>query len=168
MAALKIVILLLVAFAALFAAVGCDQPPPRPNTERVVIKGTTFWLDGALDEPTRIKGLGGRESLPDDGGMIFVFPAPVPLEFVMRDCKFDIDIAFIDDAGRVVAMHTMKVEPRREGESDMDYEMRLKRYPSRFPVRFAVEVMGGTFEKLGLKPQDVIELDAAGLKRRAK
>lgn len=150
------------------ASLASCEEPSRPGLERVKIKGETFWLEGALDSPTRIKGLGQRESIPKDGGMIFVFPTSERLEFVMRDCTFDIDIAFLDDTGRVVAIHTMVVEPKLPGESDIVYENRLKRYSSRFASRMAVEVQAGTFARLGLQTGDMIELDAAGLKMRTK
>ena len=32
---------------------------------------------------------------------------------VMRDCRVAIDVAFLDGAGRVVAIHEMPVEPPR-------------------------------------------------------
>ncbi len=161
-------------FAALCAVLACaalgscDETASRAGLERVVVKGTTFWVEGVFDDATRIKGLGGRESIPEDGGMLFVFPYTNALEFVMRDCTFDIDIAFLDDSGRVVAWHTMKVEARNAGESDSDYEARLKRYPSRFASRFALEVRGGTLDRLGVKAGDLLQLDAEGLKKRAK
>ncbi len=142
--------------------------PARPGLERIVVKGATFWVEGVFDEATRIKGLGGRESLPEGGGMLFVFPDTNLLEFVMRDCKFDIDIAFLDDSGRVVAAYTMKNEPRNPGESDSDYENRLERYPSRFASRFALELRPGTLDRLGVKPGDLLELDTESLKKRAK
>lgn len=154
--------------AALLLVPGCEEHPPRAGAVKAVVKGKTFWLDPVLDEATRIKGLGDRETLPDDGGMLFVFPLPDVLQFVMRDCKFDIDIAFLDDTGRVLAMHTMKMDPRRPGEGDGEYEGRLHRYSSRFASRTAVEVMGGTFAKLGLKVQDKIEVDLEALKARVK
>ena len=50
----------------------------------------------------------------------------------------------------------------------MDYDNRLKHYPSRFAARFAVELAGGTLRKLGLREQDLVGLDLAGLKGRAK
>ncbi|MBL8745568.1 MAG: DUF192 domain-containing protein [Phycisphaerae bacterium] len=161
---------ILAALALFFACAtlaACAEPA-RPGLERVVIKGTTFWVEGVFEDATRIKGLGGRESIPEDGGMLFVFPYTNLLEFVMRDCKFDIDIAFLDDSGRVVAWHTMKNEPRNPGESDSDYENRLKRYPSTFAARFAVELRAGTLARLGVKPGDLVELDTESLKRRAK
>lgn len=149
------------------AGAGCDEPT-RPGLERAVIAGRIFWLEPALDEPTRVKGLGGRDSIPEDGGMLFVFPHAQVLLFVMRDCRFDIDIAYLDDAGRVLAIHTMTVEPRHPGESDIAYEQRLKRYSSRYPARFAVEVRGGTLDALNVRPGDLVHLDLEGLKRRVR
>jgi hypothetical protein len=59
-------------------------------------------------------------------------------------------------------------EPRREDETEFQYEMRLKRYPSRFPAQFAVETAGGRLAALGVKEGDRIEFDAEALKRRAQ
>lgn len=150
---------------------GCDEDLPKDPKAPipVVIAGRTFKLEPALDMATRTKGLGGRASLPADGGMLFVFPTPQVLAFVMRDCVMDIDVAFLDPAGRIVAMHEMKVEePRREGESAEQYENRLKRYPSRFSSQFVIELAAGTLKSLGVKTGDLIELDTAALKMRAQ
>lgn len=164
------IVRVLAALALFFtcATLASCAEPTRPGLERVVIKDSTFWVEGVFDDATRIKGLGGREYIPEDGGMLFVFPYTNLLEFVMRDCKFDIDIAYLDDSGRVVATHTMKNEPRNPGESDSDYENRLKRYPSTYAARFALEVRPGTLARLGVKPGDLLVLDTESLKKRAK
>lgn len=142
---------------------------PAPETTPVKIKGKTFALEVALDDSVRVKGLGGREKIAEDGGMVFVFARPFKQEFVMRDCPIAIDIAFLDGAGRVLAMHEMTPEePRKAGESAEAYESRLKRYGSRFPSQFVVEVAGGTLRRLGLEVGDLIVLDTEGLKARAR
>ncbi len=138
-------------------------------TAPVTVKGERFIMELALNEPARIRGLSGRETIDPKGGMLFVFPRSDRHEFVMRDCPAPIDIAFLDSAGRVVAFHEMTPEePRREGESEFQYEMRLKRYPSRFPAQFAVETAGGRLASLGVKEGDKIEFDAEALKARAQ
>lgn len=148
------------------------QPKPTakaPETTPVKIKDRTFALEVALDDSVRIKGLGGREKIAEDGGMVFVFARPLKQEFVMRDCPIAIDIAFLDGAGRVLAMHEMTPEePKKADESAQAYENRLKRYSSRFPAQFAVEVAGGTLRRLGLQAGDLVGLDAEGLKARAR
>lgn len=140
-----------------------------PETTPVKIKDKTFALEVALDDSVRVKGLGGREKIAEDGGMVFVFARPFKQEFVMRDCPIAIDIAFLDGAGRVLAIHEMTPEePKKADESAQAYENRLKRYGSRFPAQFAVEVAGGTLRRLGLQVGDLVGLDAEGLKARAR
>lgn len=145
-----------------------DESPASADLVRVIIKGEAFDLEPALNQTTRYRGLGGRASLPERGGMIFAFPFSERLEFVMRDCLIDIDIAYLNNDGRVVSMHTMINEPREPGESDSAYEERLTRYPSQFPARFAVEVRGGLLRELGLEVGDVLEFDRGALKARAR
>lgn len=169
-------VVIVVAAAVLTAggARGCrhaalDRELREGGRVRAVIGGEVFRLEAALDEPTRVLGMGGRTRIEPDGGMIFVFPSAGPLEFVMRDCPIDIDIAFLDDAGHAVRIYTMAAEKaRRADEPAREYELRLKRYASRFPCRFVVEVAAGTFERLGVRPGDKVEIDLASLKTRAK
>lgn len=142
---------------------------PAPETTPVTIGSEKFTIEVALDDLVRLKGLGGRTSLAARGGMLFVFPFPSELSFVMRDCVIPIDIAFLDGAGRVLAKHTMATEPpRAENESLQEYEARLKKYSSRYPSQFALEVAAGTLDTLGVKVGDLIRFDAEGLKRRAR
>lgn len=159
---------LLAGALAVLVSIGCtacDQPVPDGRV-RVVIKGEDFNLEPAVTPPKQAKGLGQRDSLEPDGGMIFFFPVPRRREFVMRDCIIPIDIAYTDDAGRVLALYAMEVEPpRAEDESQRDYELRLKRYPSRAPVRVAIEVAGGTWARLGLAEGDRIAFDIDELKQ---
>ena len=91
--------------------------------------------------------------------MIFAFPSPQPLAFVMRDCRVPIDIGFLADDGTILNMYTMRVQPRREGESDAAYERRLVRYPSARACRLVVEFQAGTFARLGVRTGDRIEGD---------
>ncbi|MDX2146203.1 MAG: DUF192 domain-containing protein [Planctomycetota bacterium] len=154
----------------------CKKPAIGESTARVTIKGRTYTLDLALDPKTREKGLGGRDSIPETGGMLFVFPRAERLSFLMRDCPVPIDVIFLDSAGRVTATHAMLPEaPRGEDEKELNifginekYELRLKKYPSRSPAQFAIELRGGELEKLQVKVGDKIDLDLAALKARAK
>lgn len=141
-----------------------DEPlGPAPETFTVRMGGETFELDTALTQEERLRGLSFREEIAPDGGMVFAFPEKQRQAFVMRDCLVPIDIAYLDDDGRIVNMYTMRVQPRREGESTREYERRLSRYPSAERVRLVVEFKAGTFKRLGVKRRDVIEGDFASL-----
>lgn len=159
----------LFALGACVAAPGCSKPATPDGYERVEIGGRTFLLELVADPKTREKGLGDRESIPEDGGMLFSFPDSSVRQFVMRDCLVPIDIIFLDADGLVVAMHHMPLdEPRREDENDVQYERRLKRYSSRFNARYAIEIRGGLLEELDLRTGQQIPLDTkrlAGLTR---
>ncbi|MEN0021608.1 MAG: DUF192 domain-containing protein, partial [Planctomycetota bacterium] len=81
----------------------------------------------------------------------------------------DIDIIFLDGSARVVAMHQMVMEePQGEDETFEEYEARLKRYNSRFPSQFVIELQGGMLDQITVAQGDRIELDVAGLKSRAR
>jgi len=150
------------------ALVSCDEKAGA-DVETVKIGSDWFHLELAIDNATRIKGLGGRDYIAPDGGMLFVFPTSNVGSFVMRDCSVPIDIAFLDGAGRVVAMHHMTVEPPRgEDESDLAYNNRLKQYPSRFPMVFAIETAGGRLGEVGLKVGDRVRFGARDLRKRAR
>lgn len=143
--------------------------PKEPERVPVKIAGKTFKLEPALDDQTRIKGLSGRTEIPEDGGMIFVFPDIQVRHFVMRDCPVPIDIMFLDGAGHVLVTHAMVPEKPREPDEPSDtYERRLKPYSSRFPSGIAIELKGGKIKELGLKPGDKVEFDIEGLKKRAR
>ena len=160
---------------------GCTPPPPPASsgTTPVVISGKTYTLEVAAEDAVRMKGMGGRKSIAEDGGMIFAFPSSQArvMGFVMRDCPIDIDIIYLDGAGRVLSFYEMKKEEPRnadgtEGkEGDMDnkkYEGRLHQYSSKFRCTFAVELQAGSIKKLGVKEGDLLTFDADGLKRIAK
>ena len=148
----------------------CSQAPQIVDgTATVVLDGTPFELEIVADNDSRTVGLGGRESLPENGGMLFVFPDSKIRHFIMRDCVIDIDIIFLDATGRIVAMHHMPVEePRKPDESAYQYERRLARYPSRFNAKYAIEIRGGLLETMTLATGEVIELDTEALDAMAR
>lgn len=165
---------------------GCDAPGASATTQpvnggktNVTIGGKVFKLDVAADDAVRYKGLGGRTSIDEDGGMIFTFPKAAwrPMGFVMRDCPIDIDIIYLDSAGRVLMTYEMKkVDPRdpTKGEGNPGdignekYEARLKQYNSVYTCSFAVELKDGSIKKLGIKNGDKLTFDVDGLKQIAK
>lgn len=176
------VIMAVVCVAGAMAA-GCDEKDPAAAAViPVKMAGKTFHLEVAADDQVRLKGLGGRTHIEDDGGMIFAFPgSQVSVKsFIMRDCPINMDILYLNSAGRVLTTYTMlKEEPRKADGSEgkegdwtsaggIRYDERLKRYSSRFPTQFVIEIQEGMVAKLGVKEGDQVTFDVESLKRRAK
>lgn len=140
-----------------------------PQTETVTINGHTFELEVAATPETRELGLMHRESIPENGGMIFIFPDRAVRGFWMGYCLVDIDIMYLDGRGFVTAVHRMKAEePRREDETEAEYDRRLRRYSSILPAQFAIELRAGWLDRLDIGPNDKIELDLERLKAMAR
>jgi uncharacterized membrane protein (UPF0127 family) len=164
----------LLAFSLGIACSAPDEPQhavesPAAATAKVVVAGETFEVAVAADPMTRRRGLGGRTSIPRNGGMLFVLPRPQHLSMVMRDCPIPIDVAFVDSMGRVVAIHEMAPEPpRRPDEGPFRYESRLPEYPSGEPVQFALETAGGRLGDLGVQVGDRLHFPARALLERAE
>lgn len=150
------------AACALLTAGACEDVISIDTLE-VEIGGETFRLEVAADQHARYAGLGGRESIEANGGMLFIFPRAAIRYFVMRDCIIPLDIMFLDGAGSVTATYTMRPEPPRgEGESSTEYERRLHRYYSKSDARYVIELRAGTIDRLGIKPRDRVTLDIEG------
>ena len=133
-------------------------------TRRVFLSGVAYELEVAADPATRTRGLSGREEIDARGGMLFVFPDDAPRMFWMRDCRIDIDVAFLDRSGRVVAAHRMRAEPpRAERESEAQYLARLRGYASNAPARFAIELRAGSLAKLGLTVGSLVDVTGIAL-----
>jgi uncharacterized protein len=66
------------------------------------INGKEIELLVADTPETREKGLGGRESLPENTALLFVFEVPAQYDFWMKDMKFPIDIIWLDENFKVI------------------------------------------------------------------
>lgn len=70
----------------------------------------------------RFLGLSDAETLPEDAGMLFVFPAErEDLTFVMRGMDFGIDIVYADAEGTIVEIHNAPEPGPNEDGSDQRY-----------------------------------------------
>jgi hypothetical protein len=152
-----------VVILCLFAIAAHAQPLASGlATIDVEIEGTKLRVEVARTPVAQHRGLGGRTWIDPNGGMLFPFAAPRRAAFVMRDCPIAIDLAFLDAAGRVLAIHEMKPEPPRAAdESAESYEQRLRPYASGAPASYALETAGGRMRELGLDIGDRVLFDRA-------
>lgn len=104
----------------------------------VVLKGKSFYVEVADNDPARMKGLMFREHMPADRGMIFLFPEEAMQAFWMKNTLIPLAVAFVADDGTVVNVDEMKPQT-------------LNPHCSTKPVRFVLEMNTGWFAKRGIK-----------------
>lgn len=75
----------------------------RP-TATLVSGGHEYTLEIVASKAAQAKGLGGRESLAQDRGMLFVFEKPSKQCFWMKDMQFPIDIIWLDSTKKVTSV----------------------------------------------------------------
>jgi uncharacterized protein len=170
--------LVLIAFVVLmWCLIGLSMqtttsPAAKPKQiEKLKIANEEFEFEVAADDASREKGLMNRraEELEPHLGMIFIHPDVALRSFWMKNCLMDIDIAFLDAAGEITAIHRMKAEPpKKPRESQAGYEARLKKYSSRKPAQFALEFKPGTLDRLKLKPGQKLDGEWERLKKLAR
>lgn len=109
----------------------------------LTIKEIPIVVEIANNPATRIRGLGGRESLPEKEGMLFAFAKSGRYEFWMKDVKFPIDIIWFDQDFKVVDLKEI-ILPSTYPET----------FSSKEKARFALEVNSGFVHKYGIKIGD--------------
>ena len=77
--------------------------------------GTVLQTEVMVEDEDRMMGLMFRPSLPEDHAMLFVFERPDFHGIWMKNCKFPIDIVWLDESRRVVHV-AEKVPPCRTKE----------------------------------------------------
>lgn len=120
----------------------------KPNTGLPVIKltleGHAIDAEVAATNERRTTGLMHRFSMPADHGMLFVFPAPRPQSFWMRNTFIPLSIAFIDTSGRIVNIEDMAPQDDRSTWSAG-------------PALYALEMKKGWFAQKGIRPGAKVE-----------
>ena len=107
-------------------------------------KEISLNVDIARTEEEHAKGLMFRKTMPDDGGMLFIFDDLVPRAFWMKNTLIPLDIIFIGADGRILNIHP--------GAKPHD----LTPLYSAGPVAKALEIKGGRASEMGFKPGDQV------------
>lgn len=81
-------------------ALACSGPPA---VDLVEIRDARIEIEIADDQEAQALGLGERETLPWNRGMLLVYEEPTRVAIWMKGMRFDIDIVWIRD-GRIIDM----------------------------------------------------------------
>ncbi len=136
---------------ALLLWLGCAPKGQQLPTITLTVGGHAVTAEVADSPAEREAGLMHRAELPDDHGMLFVYPDERGRGFWMKNTPSPLSIAFVSASGRVV--HTAEMKPLDETI-----------VPSQYPAMYALEMRRGWFtahavgpgaEVLGLPPAAV-------------
>jgi uncharacterized protein len=105
-------------------------------------------VEVADTEERRARGLMGRESLPEDRGMVFVFFEEHRGGFWMKNTEIPLSIAFFDEHGEILKILDMR--PCRRDPCPI--------YDPGVAYWGALEVNRGAFERWGVARGDVIRM----------
>ena len=115
--------------------------------------GATVFMVEVADTPeSRALGLGGRDAMAPDAGMLFDLGETRIPSFSMRGMRFPLDIIWIDGDMRVQGI-----------EADVPHEpgvppAELASYAPDIAVRYVLELNAGMAAEIGLEPGDAIDL----------
>jgi len=126
-------------------AIGCEHSPAGLPMVSMKIGSRTFHIEVAATPSDQETGLMKRDSMPEDHGMIFVFPDEGNRAFWMKNTRIPLDILYLDTAGKIVSIHQMQ-----------PYD--LTETPSDFPMRYAIELNRGAAKDAGVKVGDQITI----------
>jgi len=148
-----IVILFVMFFMAGVVRAEDISPAPEAQAEsagktepkQVCFNSQCYQVEIADTCITRAKGLQYRETLPEDRGMLFVFQSIGPRGFWMKDTPIPLDIIWLDDDKRVLAIE-QNAPPCIRNPCPI--------YKPEVPTRFVLEVNAGQVEKLSLQLGD--------------
>jgi len=117
-----------------------SQDAPQMNLQRVRIGAGMYQIDAQLAQtPTEQQiGLMHRKDMPQQEGMLFVFPQRATQCFWMKNTLLPLTAAFVADDGRIVNLVDMKPQS-------------LDSHCSTEPVRYVLEMNQGWFATKNIK-----------------
>jgi len=125
-----------------------SAPSVFANQSRILLQTPLdqVYLDVEIaDDPIeRAEGLMGREDIMPGQGMLFVFDDEYPRSFWMKNTPLSVDILFFDAEGRWVSSQ-LSTTP-----------FSTKTLPSGLPAQYALEILAGESERLGLGEDTIL------------
>ena len=125
-----------------------DKDLPHLLTVQMGKKGISFRVAIANSRTKRAKGLQHMTYMPPHGGMLFVYPYDTFATFWMKNTPMALDILFIDTSGKIRHIHH-NAKPYNQ-----DF------IQSKYRIRYVLEILSGTAQRLKIRPGHTIKLPA--------
>ena len=126
--------------------------PQSARLTNLQINDNVFKVEVADTQAKRSKGLGGRQSLEANEGMLFVFDKIDEHPFWMKGLSFPLDFVWIRDDTIVDILSN--IQPPTKGLPDSA----LPIYSSKVPANKVLELNAGSIQKYDIKVGDLIKL----------
>lgn len=140
-----IAVLVCVIGLTFFIWIGKGENARNSSLRSIQIAGINVKATVAGTSETRARGLGGREELAENEGMLFVFDSDASWGFWMKDMRFAIDILWISSDGKILDM--------RESVSPATYP---SVFTPRAPARYVLELPAGFGKSHDVKIGDAV------------
>lgn len=128
-----------------------DLPDGRDRAT-ITVGTTEVEVDLAITSLEQQLGLGYRNGLDDDTGMLFIGSAPRTRTFWMQGMRFCIDIIWIENGAITGAAESVCPDPA--GTKDAD----RARFNSEIPVTHVLEMPAGWMQENGYGPGTLVDL----------
>ena len=132
------------------ATIATPSPTPTPSPA-VIIRAIPFAAEIADTPALRNKGLGYRDQLAANSGMLFVFPNGQASSFWMRGMRFPLDFVWIGADCRVADL-TERVPHPEPGAPDAT----LPLINPTAPAAYTFEINAGEIERFGIEIGDPV------------
>lgn len=152
-----IALLLLIIGGIFFYKGGAINLPlfPQPTkTYQLAINENILKVEVSDTQDKRSKGLGGREKLASDEGMLFVFDKADKYPFWMKGLTFPLDFVWISNSQVVDILQNVPPPPVNVPDQSLTI------YQPKVAADKVLEVNAGVVQRLNIKVGDTIKLTA--------
>ena len=134
-----------VCFISAAVVAGLNAKATGFERSRLLVDGEVFNVEMAVTPEERSRGLMFRTEMANDTGMLFDFGASRDISMWMKNTFISLDMLFIDANGTIVG-----IEKRTVPQSETII-------PSPKPVRFVLELNGGSSDRMGFEIGEKVE-----------
>lgn len=143
----KIALVIFLVFVGLLIILPSYEASHTEEEYMLTINDIDFSVEVADTPEKRAQGLSGREFLPEDEGLLFVFNNSGTYSFWMKEMNFPIDIIWIDE-NFVIEEITKNIAPETFPET----------FSSQNPAQYVLEINAGLSEKYNFQKGDPVLL----------
>lgn len=141
------IVILLLFSAIVFLQINKNATP----SSQITINNHTFSVELAKTQKDQQQGLSGRNSLPQDQGMLFIFQTPSKQAFWMKGMKFPLDMIFMKDNKVVTIFHNIPV-PKDPNATNLPV------YTPTQPANYVLEINAGLAQKYQFQEGQTVKI----------